>query len=717
MSIVKSDTLSYFYNKIKQVFARSVNGEKPDLETGDISITNVETANNLVGGDAVENFGEFSFRTSGGAANVTSGEATLAYIEGNTIRVGAVDETWEIETTNNLDASITDITAWRNQVSTDVTNYSFSFSNIPPNEAKTSLTNWWTPAETSLWTHNGSATNIISYGITTNVDLPSLTVEVTSLTISSTSINPYIFTTQITNSGTYEFLAMENDGEITWLFNANEVSLNTYGISINGTAVTDNKIIVTYNKGTQNNTTITINYTAPVLGTLKNAKPTQFTATGYNQFNANNSGQIIENATINNAGKIISNIGTYVCFCKASSSPDLGYVAYSADGTLSTAGQCTTLPEMDVIVDIEEKNELDLNEQHLQSRTIENDGYFVVATDTILDLCIHTRWDNEEDTTVEDYVMPSSIVIPLYAKDGTTPLDISTIGMSSIGTVADKLVFGNDIDTSGLYLKKIGVVSNTTSNMADIVTYGTEYIYDNYYIYYILKPSDQITYQISCSGIYTVNDFGTEEFYYAEGADEIPLKVETIYGENLRNKLKGDVVTISTPLDASQQISVLKNLGFTFSANNSTITGFPVPIEFYKVGDYFITDRQGSPNTLLGYGSWTYIGGRMLHSASTSNGSVNAAGGNDTFTIQKANLPTGLSGTFDIRTMTGSNIIRSKSGIVTGSTNNAGENSTAVAAAGSSAKAARVTIDLGGSGDAITHIPSYWSVYIWRRNG
>lgn len=700
MSIVKSNTLSYFYDKLKQVFARSVNGKKPDLETGDISITNVETANNLVGGDAVESFSRFSFRTAGGAVNITSGEANLAYIEGNTIRVDSVDENWEIESTNDLNAAVTNASAWRSQISTSVEDYTFTFINSPPNSALSSP--YWTPSESdNMWAHNGNALNILSYGITTNATMPSLTAVIASTSINTITLNPYVFTQQISTGGTHEFVCIDDDNSITWFYNSEEVSLNTYGINISsGTAASGNKITITYIVGTPNNTSIIINYTAPELGTLINAKPVQFIATGYNQFNLNDSSQIIENATINSSGVIISNTGTYVCFCKASSTPYLGYVAYTPTGTIITAGQCSTIPTLNTQVDIELKSDVDLEEENLQSRTIETDGYFVVAVNTITDLCIHTRWDNEEDTTTGAYVAPSTITLPLYATDGTTPLNIITNGMSSVGSVADKFIFGSDTDPSGSYIKKIGIVENNSSNMADIIAYNTEYIYDDNTIYYVLKPEDQVVYQISCSGVYTVNDFGTEEFIYADDADEVPLQVEAIYGENLRNKLKGDVVTISTPLELSQSITVLKNLGFQFNSNNTLITDGPVKFEFYKIGDMFITTRNGNPSTLLGYGTWQHIDAKFLLSASNSNNTgTYVIGGQDlgetTVTLTSTQMPSHTH-TLAIKKNVGSG------------TGNTAVNYVAGAAGYYTSSAA-------GGGQPHNNMPPYFIVHIWKR--
>ena len=75
--------------------------------------------------------------------------------------------------------------------------------------------------------------------------------------------------------------------------------------------------------------------------------------------------------------------------------------------------------------------------------------------------------------------------------------------------------------------------------MNTVIAMGVPYDWDINYIYYIL--SVPVTYSINVDSLYQANDFGTEEFINTT----VAVGAETIYGENLRNKLKTDVLTIS----------------------------------------------------------------------------------------------------------------------------------------------------------------------------
>lgn len=75
--------------------------------------------------------------------------------------------------------------------------------------------------------------------------------------------------------------------------------------------------------------------------------------------------------------------------------------------------------------------------------------------------------------------------------------------------------------------------------MNTVIAMGVPYDWDINYIYYVL--SMPVTYSVDINSLYVVNDFGTEEFT----GTIVAVGAETIYGENLRNKLKTDVLTIS----------------------------------------------------------------------------------------------------------------------------------------------------------------------------
>ena len=100
-----------------------------------------------------------------------------------------------------------------------------------------------------------------------------------------------------------------------------------------------------------------------------------------------------------------------------------------------------------------------------------------------------------------------------------------------------------------------------------VVGLATAYDYDDNYIYYVL--SSPIIYNVNVDSVYTVNDWGTEEFT----GTEVALGAQTLYGQNLRDKLRTDVVTISAQsLTQNQKNQVCTNIGAVNKAGD-TMTG------------------------------------------------------------------------------------------------------------------------------------------------
>ena len=82
MGFLDNTGLSYFFEKIKDIFTRSVNGAKPD-NNGDIQITSVTVADNLIGSDNQFSADQFAYRNSGGdTTTITSNKGQLVYLDG-----------------------------------------------------------------------------------------------------------------------------------------------------------------------------------------------------------------------------------------------------------------------------------------------------------------------------------------------------------------------------------------------------------------------------------------------------------------------------------------------------------------------------------------------------------------------------------------------------------------------------------------------------------
>lgn len=534
MSFLDENGLAYFYGKLKEKFIQSVNSQTPDA-SGNVNITNVATADNLTSPDAQASYGTFIYRTSGGNTSLSSGEAQLVYVDGNIDIVGRVSENFVITTTNDINLSYS-ANIWRSQISEDGT---YVFTYTKPTSSTSAMS--WTASGT--WTYESSQVSLASFGLyPANIVNPSISIAVSGSGsgVTAATVVPSTFFGQINTDGITDFWYSIED--VSWMLGSTSVSLGTYGIAITGSPLEGDTISVTSIFGTPNST-VTIDYTAPQQGTINVATPATFSATGFNQFDKNS--MVLTNASFNN-GTIVQNTGTYACYCRAKGGVDNGYVAYSESGKILDIAWCATVPTIGASIITTGQSV----SSSLASIPFNDDGYVIVITSSTADICIHPKWSGAADTEYEEYVAPSVITIP--TKDtSNVNLPTATYGMPRIGAVADRL----NLD-AGTYIQNIGRLENTSSNMDYVVGLATAYDYDDNYIYYVL--SSPITYNVNVDSVYTVNDWGTEEFT----GTEVALGAQTLYGQNLRDKLRTDVVTISAQsLTQNQKNQVCTNIG------------------------------------------------------------------------------------------------------------------------------------------------------------
>lgn len=570
MSFLDEIGLSYLYSKLKEKFIRSVNSITPDA-FGDVKITNVATADNLTSPDNQTSYDKYIYRTSGGDASLTSGPAELMYIEGNMNIVGRQEEILNAVATNNITVTI-NAPVWRQSAYGEESGtYTFNY---------TASTETWSP---SLGTYGLSVSNVNSSNV--QISAPS-NIEAT--------ITKTIWETQITTTGTYEFTYTNE----TWTLNGSTVSLSTYGISITGTPEDNDIILVDYIAATPDST-ITVTYQKLNLGTIYVPTPTAFSATGFNQ--CDTSTMKLDDMTISN-GYITSATGKYVCYCKAVGGVTNGYVAYSENGYIENIGWCASEPQ--------ESSEVITTGQNvtstLASITFNDDGYVVVVVNNISDLCIHPKWSGAADEQYEEYVEPSIITFPTTGtlNSTTVQLPLATYGMPAIGAIADKM----DLE-SHLYIQKIGHYIYSAANLQTVQSLGVEYEYDLSHIYYVLPTP--IQYNISINSSYTVNDWGTEEFI----GTIVEVGAQTLYAQNLRDKLRTDVLTISPQdLTVGQQGQVYTNLNLKSYHLTDTISAFPKTINDSHI-NYMTSVANivfGTPSAVLSDVGWTTASGSVV---------------------------------------------------------------------------------------------------------
>ena len=177
--------------------------------------------------------------------------------------------------------------------------------------------------------------------------------------------------------------------------------------------------------------------------------------------------------------------------------------------------------------------------------TIPSNGYVFVtggnATTYIL-MC-WMDWVNGYEGEFEEYTADT--------------IDLSEVmlnfpyGLLAVGVVRDEININ-----SQTAIQRIQRLDYTDENLAAVIASGMDYDADTNYIYAVLQTP--VTTSFTLDGAYTVDDHGIE---YVTGTT-IPVIIETLYGENLKDKLRTDVVTISQQtLTDAQKEQVCSNLG------------------------------------------------------------------------------------------------------------------------------------------------------------
>ena len=434
------------YNGMINSKAASVNGVIPD-STGNINLQKVPLADNIYSPDNIEVYDAYLYRTSGGARDVSDGDAQLSFIKGNSVITGRVPES---------------------------INPTYTSSHTP-----------------------GEGESYISPVV---------------------AINPEIWRASTLGAASGNYTFTRTDG--AWKYNNTTVSLDTYGITITGDVYDTDYFVVAYTKAAQ--------------GTITVAKPTTFKATGLNWYDASTM-KLSGNYTLNSSGSIVASSGSTVGFVKCVPGPsNSGFVAYNASNTMTRIGWSATQPTTSSTgITVTGLNIV--NNGTLSYIVPEQEGYIVFSYTGTPNICVHPSWTGGEDNIYSAYTT-SSIAIP--TKDiNNDDLPTASYGMPAIGGVADVLSFDLKI-----YTQYIGRFAYSAANLETVRAMGVEYDWDSTNIFYVL-PSP-ITYHLSStlSGTYTVDDYGAEFFV---AGSTTPIYAEHLYGQNLRDKLRRDVVTIS----------------------------------------------------------------------------------------------------------------------------------------------------------------------------
>ena len=256
---------------------------------------------------------------------------------------------------------------------------------------------------------------------------------------------------------------------------------------------------------------IVIEYTKEVRGTITPVQLTSFNATGWNLYD-------------NSVG--------YARVVKYSN-----IYGYMVQGNYSLLAFSTTPTGTPVAITVDEDGLFD----------IPSDGFVIVTGGDATTTAIFPTWSDWDEGYVGSFE-PYNV----HTIDFTAAMAAHfPYGLLAIGEVCDEMNF--NIQKS---YDRISRVAYTDANLAAAKAAGRPYTYDENYIYQVRATA--IESDISIDGIYTASDHGIEFFI----GSSIPVYTEILYGQNLKDKLRRDVVTISGQVLSDQQkAQVRENIG------------------------------------------------------------------------------------------------------------------------------------------------------------
>lgn len=559
---------------------KSVNSMTPDA-SGNVNIVHVRTAENLTSDDAQDIYGEFIERTTGGTTSLSDGKSWIGIMEGNSIRTGYTPEDKSVSVNNMPRTPITASIDW-----------SYFIENIAESESMT----------TSI-SHNGSVWNVspAAYGITIEgypISGDRITVRYVEKVETYNVLSEGGITITV-DWPTYETAVAETlVDSFSYSSGSWNYDLADYGITVNGTPMDGDVIEITYSpevrslyvdpatrgdainayvnwdtfkmavSDTATNVTLTyatdwsepladygvsisgtpirgdqiaLYFTPEVRGNIANSTPTRFVSTGWNLYDHQfGYARVLKYSDV--YGFIIS--GTYSSITFSETANDVASpVAVDSDGHFS----------------------------------IPSDGYIHVIGGNDVDTAIYMTWSDWTNGTPLEWAEYSESVIDLASLMQTT----FPFGLCSVGSSCDDIDFSNKIATS-----RINRVAYNDTNLALAKNSGREYAYDQNYIYIVRETPVSVGFSLD----YELDafDHGLER---VEGTT-VPVFIHMLYGHNLRDKLRTDVVTISQQnLTSAQKQQIRENLGLGGSAE--------LPIENGGTG---ANDAAGA-RTNLGLGS------------------------------------------------------------------------------------------------------------------
>ena len=307
----------------------------------------------------------------------------------------------------------------------------------------------------------------------------------------------------------------------SWTYSGVAVTLADYGITVDGTPYAGD--------------TITVDFAAENRGTITAATPSDFISTGWNLYNHSDpDGKIRVCRYSETYGYKIAGDYTLLQFSTAASG----------------AAKTQIIPVSGMF-------------------NVPSDGWLFVSGGNATNTMVWTTWS---DWTVQ----PNGGVFEAYSE---ASIDLSGVmanfpyGLMAVGSVADEI----NLNT-GIAYSRIERLTYNAENLAAVIASGVAYDTDTGYIFAV-RESAELYDASGVSGEYTVDAHGIE--YYL--STTVALTSQSLYGENLKDKLRRDVLTISAQaLTDAQKEQARENIGAVSADQLATKMDKNAPLFFSK---------------------------------------------------------------------------------------------------------------------------------------
>ena len=243
------------------------------------------------------------------------------------------------------------------------------------------------------------------------------------------------------------------------------------------------------------------------------------------------------------------------------------------------------------------------------------DGYVWVTGGDSSTTAIYATWEDWTEGYDGDFAAYSETEIDLSSIMGT----YFPYGLLKVGAAVDEI----DLNL-GQVISRVERMAYSEANRAIAEATGREYDFDEDYIY--LVRATAVVNSITLDGSFSVHDHGIEMFTQTD----LEVDCEILYGNNLKNKLERDVLTVSQQtlsdsqkkqarenIDAASKADIsVENVSSAISWGSAYVTGDNPTGVLYAAGKMRSLRLQITPKNANS--SWTTIctlpnGHRPLH--------------------------------------------------------------------------------------------------------